>query len=58
MTDSLRSFLKNESGAAAVDYTLVVAGIAVATIAAVWATGGGIRTTLTTLSNFLATASK
>jgi Flp pilus assembly pilin Flp len=53
MTGSLRSFLRNKSGAAAVDYTLVVAGIAVATIAAVWATGGGIRTTLTTLSNFL-----
>ena len=58
MKGLLGRFLKDQSGAVIVDYGLVVAGIAVAVIAATWAAGGGVRNTLATLSNFLASASK
>ena len=44
-------FLKNESGATAIEYGLIAAGIAIVIIAAVQAVGSGLKT------NFSAAAS-
>ena len=41
-------FLRDESGATAIEYGLIAAGIAVAIIAAVQALGGALNTTLGT----------
>jgi pilus assembly protein Flp/PilA len=43
-------FLKNESGATAIEYGLIAAGIAVAIIAAVNSVGGSLKTTLNSTS--------
>lgn len=44
-------FLKDQSGATAIEYGLIAAGIAVAIIAAVNSVGGSLKTTLTTTSS-------
>jgi pilus assembly protein Flp/PilA len=48
------AFLKNESGATAIEYGLIAAGISVAIIAAVNALGTQLNTTFTTVTTDLA----
>ena len=50
-----KSFLKDESGATAIEYGLIAALIAVAAIAAMTAVGDGLKTTFTSVSAQLAT---
>jgi len=45
MQNLVTRFLKNESGATAIEYGLIAAGIAVAIIAAVNTLGGTLKTT-------------
>jgi pilus assembly protein Flp/PilA len=47
------AFLKNESGATAIEYGLIAAGIAVAIIAAVQALGTALQGTFTTVEGSL-----
>ena len=47
------AFLKNESGATAIEYGLIAAGISVAIIAAVNALGTQLNTTFTTVTTDL-----
>ena len=49
----LQNFLKNESGATAIEYGLIAAGIAVAIIATVAGIGPKLNTTFTKVSNAL-----
>jgi len=49
----LRKFVSNEQGAAAIEYGLLAAGIAVAIIATVAALGTQLNTTFTTVSSAL-----
>lgn len=49
----LRNFLANEQGAAAIEYGLLAAGIAVAIIAVVAALGTNLNTTFSTVSTSL-----
>jgi pilus assembly protein Flp/PilA len=49
MITRIRSFMKNASGATAVEYGLIAALIAMALIAAIKSTGGKSNTTYTTL---------
>jgi pilus assembly protein Flp/PilA len=51
-------FLKDESGATAIEYGLIAAGISVAIIAAVNALGTQLSSTFSTVSSQLATAGK
>lgn len=46
-------FLKDESGATAIEYGLIAAGISVAIIAVVQGLGQSLNGTLTTISNAL-----
>ena len=46
-------FLKNESGATAIEYGLIAAGIALAIIAAVNGLGTTLNTKFTNINNFL-----
>ena len=55
---SSAAFSERRIGAVIVEYSLIVAGVSVAIIAAVFSAGGGIKSTFTTLSNYLASASK
>jgi pilus assembly protein Flp/PilA len=50
------AFLKNESGATAIEYGLIAAGISVAIIAIVNTLGGKLNTNFTTISNKLGAA--
>ncbi|MSP93647.1 MAG: Flp family type IVb pilin [Alphaproteobacteria bacterium] len=50
MRKFVRNFLKDESGATAIEYGLIAAGIAVAIIAAVNSVGGSLKTTLNSTS--------
>jgi pilus assembly protein Flp/PilA len=52
------AFLKDESGATAIEYGLIAAGISVAIIAVVNALGSQLNTTFGTISSDLATAGK
>jgi pilus assembly protein Flp/PilA len=47
------AFLKNESGATAIEYGLIAAGIAVAIIAAVNTLGSQLNTTFSSVSSAL-----
>ena len=47
------AFLKNESGATAIEYGLIAAGISVAIIAIVQTIGTNLTTKFTTISNGL-----
>jgi len=49
----LVSFLKNESGATAIEYGLIAAGISIAIIAAVNAVGTDLNTTFSSVSTQL-----
>jgi pilus assembly protein Flp/PilA len=57
MTDFLE-FLHDESGATAIEYGLIAAGISVAIIAAVNALGTQLNTTFSYVSSQLATSGK
>jgi pilus assembly protein Flp/PilA len=48
-------FVKNESGATAIEYGLIAAGISVAIIAVVNGLGSQLKTTFTTITTDLAT---
>jgi len=54
--NSLSRFLQDQSGATAIEYGLIAAGISVAIIAVVNALGSQLQTTFTTVSSQLATA--
>ena len=54
----LSAFLKDESGATAIEYGLIAAGIAVAIIHVVGLLGSQLKTTFTFISSQLATAGK
>ena len=49
MTQFIRSFIKDESGATAIEYGLIAAGIAVAIIAAVGLLGTSLEGMFTTV---------
>ncbi len=51
-----KRFLRNDSGATAIEYGLIVAGIAVAIIAVVNSIGGGLQNTFSDVSDNLANA--
>jgi pilus assembly protein Flp/PilA len=58
MTTCLKRFLIDESGATAIEYGLIAAGISVAIIAVVNSLGSQLKTTFSTVSSQLATAGK
>ncbi len=49
----IKRFVRNESGATAIEYGLIAAGISVAIIATVQALGGGLNGVFTSVSNAL-----
>ncbi|MBI1238497.1 MAG: Flp family type IVb pilin [Alphaproteobacteria bacterium] len=53
MSQFFSRFFKDESGATAIEYGLIAAGIAVAIIAAVDALGTGVSDTFTAVDNAL-----
>ena len=53
MTHLLKRFVKDESGATAIEYGLIAAGISVAIIAVVQGLGSKLNTTLGTVSTAL-----
>jgi pilus assembly protein Flp/PilA len=53
MSQLLNKFLKDESGATAIEYGLIAAGISVVIIAAVQATGTNLKTTFQSVSTAL-----
>lgn len=53
MKSIILSFLKNESGATAIEYGLIAAGIAVAIITAVNGVGSSLSGTFTSISTSL-----
>ena len=55
MTKYIQRFLKDNSGATAIEYGLIAAGISVAIIAVVNGLGSQLVTTFTTVTNDLAT---
>lgn len=60
-TDMLRlidSFVRDESGATAIEYGLIAAGISVAIIAVVNSLGSQLNTTFSSVSSQLATAGR
>jgi pilus assembly protein Flp/PilA len=58
MTNLLTQFSKDESGATAIEYGLIAAGISVAIIAVVNTLGSQLKTTFSNISSQLATAGK
>jgi pilus assembly protein Flp/PilA len=58
MTSLIKRFVQDESGATAIEYGLIAAGISVAIIAAVNGLGGKIGTTFNNVATTLATAGK
>jgi pilus assembly protein Flp/PilA len=58
MNNLAKRFVKDESGATAIEYGLIAAGISVAIIAVVNSLGSQLKTTFTTISSQLATAGK
>jgi len=53
MKSIIKSFFKDESGATAIEYGLIAAGIAIAIITAVNGLGGKLSTNFDTISNSL-----
>jgi len=53
MRTLLDRFLRDQTGATAIEYGLIAAGIAVVIIATVQAIGGNLQGTFTTVSNAL-----
>jgi pilus assembly protein Flp/PilA len=58
MRKVLSSFVRDESGATAIEYGLIAAGISVAIIAVVNTLGGQLKTTFSSVSDSLANAGK
>ena len=58
MSTLVNRFVKDESGATAIEYGLIAAGISVAIIAVVNSLGSQLKSTFTTVSSQLATAGK
>ncbi len=58
MKNIVSRFVKDESGATAIEYGLIAAGISVAIIAAVKGLGTQLNTTFSTVTSQLATAGK
>ncbi len=58
MSTFVTRFVKDESGATAIEYGLIAAGISVAIIAAVKGLGTQLNTTFSTVSSDLASAGK
>jgi pilus assembly protein Flp/PilA len=58
MTNTMKRFAQDESGATAIEYGLIAAGIAVAIITAVQALGTQLNTTFGSVTSALSTASK
>jgi pilus assembly protein Flp/PilA len=56
--EQLKLFLRDQSGATAIEYGLIAAGISVAIIAVVNALGSQLQTTFSTVSSQLETAGK
>jgi pilus assembly protein Flp/PilA len=54
----LKRFAADEQGATAVEYGLLIAGIAIAIVAAISNVGSGLNVTFSTLASDLATLSK
>ena len=53
MTNLVKRFVKDESGATAIEYGLIAAGISVAIIAVVQGVGSKLNTTFTSVSTAL-----
>jgi pilus assembly protein Flp/PilA len=53
MTRIVRTFTRNESGATAIEYGLIAAGISIAIIVAVANLGSSLNTTFTSVSTAL-----
>ena len=53
MTNMLKRFVKDESGATAIEYGLIAAGISVAIITVVQGLGSKLNTTFTSVQNAL-----
>jgi pilus assembly protein Flp/PilA len=58
MTNLVKRFVKNESGATAIEYGLIAAGISVAIITVVMTLGSQLQSTFSNISSQLATAGK
>lgn len=58
MTTVMKRFMKDESGATAIEYGLIAAGISVAIIATVNTLGGQLKNTFSSVSTQLGTAGK
>jgi pilus assembly protein Flp/PilA len=58
MSRVIMEFAKDESGATAIEYGLIAAGISVAIIAVVNSLGSQLKTTFSTVTSQLATAGK
>jgi pilus assembly protein Flp/PilA len=58
MTNLVRRFANDESGATAIEYGLIAAGISVAIITVVNTLGSQLKATFTNISSQLATAGK
>jgi pilus assembly protein Flp/PilA len=58
MKNLVTRFAKDESGATAIEYGLIAAGISVAIIAVVQGLGTQLKTTFTSVTTALSTASK
>jgi pilus assembly protein Flp/PilA len=58
MKTILKRFAKDESGATAIEYGLIAAGISVAIIAVVNSLGSQLKTTFSNVSSSLANAGK
>jgi pilus assembly protein Flp/PilA len=58
MNGFIRRFVNDESGATAIEYGLIAAGISVAIIAVVNSLGSQLKSTFSNISSQLATAGK
>jgi pilus assembly protein Flp/PilA len=58
MTNLIRRFADDESGATAIEYGLIAAGISVAIVTVVMTLGSRLQTTFSNISSQLATAGK
>ncbi len=58
MTNLIRRFANDESGATAIEYGLIAAGISVAIITVVMTLGSQLQSTFSNISSQLATAGK
>ncbi len=54
LMNQIKAFMRNEDGASAVEYGLLVAGIAVAVMTAIYAIGTTLSTKFTSVSTLLA----